>query len=85
MFNCDNPQVVKSPLKNNHVNIKYNKTGEVLKTKKLPIKITIRELHNELIKSPLVGGFNGARSEYGEVVIGDTSLRKYMTPQGGNK
>ena len=41
----------------------------------------IIELHNDLIKTPPEAGFAGERSESGEVIIGDTSLRKYMPDQ----
>ena len=41
----------------------------------------IIELHNDLIKTPPEAGFAGERSESGEVIIGDTLLRKYIPPQ----
>ena len=68
-------------MKNDHVNIKYNTSGEVIKTKKTLIQISIRELHNDWIKPPPEGGFVGARFESGEVIIGDISLSKYMPPR----
>ena len=71
-------QFVNSPLKNHHVNIRYNTKGEVIKTQKLLIQIKIRELFNILIKPPLEAVFCGTRSESGEVIIGDTLLRKYI-------
>ena len=40
-----------------------------MKTQKLRIKIPIRKLHNDLIKPPSEGGFYGARSESGDVII----------------
>ena len=43
-------------MKNDHINIKYNITSEVIKTKKLLIKIPIRALHNDWIKPPSEGG-----------------------------
>ena len=44
----------------------------------LLIQTPIRKTHNELIKPPLEVDFEVARLESGEVIIGDTSLRKYM-------
>ena len=45
------------------------------------IKIPIRELHGDLIKHPLEDGFYGARSESGDVIIGDILLWNFMPPQ----
>ena len=67
---------------NDHVNIKDNTTYEVIKTWKLLIQIPIRELHHYWIEPPSEGGFSGARSESGDLIIGDTQLRKYMPPKG---
>ena len=40
----------------------------------------IREIHNYLIKQPSYVGFDGARSKYGELLIGDILLGKNMSP-----
>ena len=45
----NHPKAVNSPLTNEHVNIKYNTTGEVITTKKLLLKIPNRELQNDII------------------------------------
>ena len=49
---CNHPQVFRSPLKNEHSNIKDHIIGEVIKTHKLIIQVPKRELHNNLIKPP---------------------------------
>ena len=54
------------------------------KTEKLLIQILIREIINDLIKPPSEGDFSGARSESGDAIIGDTSLRKCMPPRQKN-
>ena len=72
------PQVVNFPLKNDHVNTKDHTTGELIE---IFIYIAIRELHNQLIKTPSEGGFSGAISESGDVIIVDTLLRKCMPLQ----
>ena len=59
MYN--NTQVVNSPLTYFNTKNKYNKTGEVIKTKKLLIQIQIREIHNDSVKPSSEGGFAGAR------------------------
>ena len=67
---CNHPQVVNPPLKNDHIDIKGNITGKVTKTQHLHIQILIRELHNELIKTPPEGVFNGEIYESGDLIIG---------------
>ena len=70
---------------NDDVNTKYNTSGEVIKTQKLFIRIPIIQLHNDSIKLSLECGFPGPRLESDEIIIGDTSLRKYMLPQVKNE
>ena len=52
--------------------------GEKVRETKLLLLCSVRELHNDLIKSPEEGGFYGARNDSGEVLISDTALRKHM-------
>ena len=40
----------------------------------------MKEIYDDLIKPPSYCGFEGARSESGEVVISYTSLIRYMPP-----
>ena len=49
----------------------------VKKQKHLP-QISGRDLHNDTILPSSEGGFSGARTIYGNICIGYTSLRKYM-------
>ena len=76
---CNHPHVVNLTLTNNHINIRYNKTCEVIKTQKLHIKLSIRELHNDLIKPPQEGVFSGAILELGSVIIGDKLIKNMPT------
>ena len=39
---CNHPNVFNSNLENDHISIKDSRTCELIKTKKSPIKITIR-------------------------------------------
>ena len=55
---------------NEHINIKYNTTDEVIKTKIILIKIPIIELHNEIIKPSPEGDFSGSKLKYGEGIFG---------------
>ena len=74
-------EVVKSPLKNDRINIKYHITSGVIKTQKILIQIPIRKWHNGLIQHPSEGGFAGKILESGDVIIGDKSLKIYMPTQ----
>ena len=39
------------------------------------------EINNDSIRPPSEGDFSGERSESGEIVISNTSLRRYMSLQ----
>ena len=78
---CNIPQVVNSPLTNYYVNIKNNTTVKDNKTENLLIKISIRELSNDLINTPKEVGFSGTRSESAGAIIEDKWLKKYMPPR----
>ena len=49
---CNNIQVVNSPLKNYHVNIKDHIAVEMVKKQKIIIQMIINEPYNYLIKPP---------------------------------
>ena len=51
------------------------KDGTREKIPKLLITISIRQLHNDMLESPLNGGLAGAKNVNGEVIISDTALR----------
>ena len=58
MYICiydEHPQVINSPLINDHFNIKDYRTGELIKTQTLIIQVPSREFYNHLIK-PLPEG-----------------------------
>ena len=50
----------------------------MVKKKKHLLKISVRELQNDMILTSSEGGFSGARKIDGNIFIGHTSLRKYM-------
>ena len=68
-------------MQNGHLNIKDNTTGKFIRAKKLLIQIPIIKLNNGLIKTPSEGDFYSARLEYGEVIIGYTQLKQFITSQ----
>ena len=56
-------------------------TGESIKTQKLTIQIKTRELHKNLTKPSSEVDCYGTRPQWGDVIIGDKFLKKYMPPQ----
>ena len=75
------PHVVPSPIAKDCLKIKIAGSKETLSTPKLLLQIPIRELHNDMIKSPDDGGLPEAFDANGNVIISDTTLRKLMPPQ----
>jgi hypothetical protein len=74
------PQVVQSPIVNDTLLI-MNSQGLKSPVPKLLLRIPVRELHNDMIKSVEEGGFALARNNSGTVQISDTSLRDNLPPQ----
>ena len=54
---------------------------KITKQKNLLIKISIRELSNDLINTPKEVGFSGTRSESAGAIIEDKWLKIYMPPR----
>ena len=52
--------------------------GTVERVPKILILISIRELHNDMLKHPSEGGLEGARDANGNAVISDTALRNNL-------
>ena len=51
------------------------KDGSIERVPKILISISIRELHNDMLKHPSEGGLEGARDANGNAVISGTALR----------
>ena len=73
----NHPNVIHSSNVKDSLFVKINGTI-VRKQKHLP-QISVQELHNDMILPIYEGGFWGSRTVDGNVYIGDTSIRKYMT------
>ena len=80
IYICNHTQVVNSDLKMNILISRIIEKVRKKKTKQLFIQIPIRKLQNYLIKNSSEGGFGGARSESGDVIIKYSSLRTYVPP-----
>jgi hypothetical protein len=78
------PRIVASPISNDTLLVKNKETGKKERVGKLLREISIRELHNDLIRKGtegggLVAGLASARDATGKVLISDTALR-YLLP-----
>ena len=66
--------IIHSPNIKDSVSVKIN--GTLVKKQKYIIKISVRELHNDMILPSSGGGLFGAGTFDGEICIVYTSLRK---------
>ena len=55
-----------------------DKDGNKVKMPKLLLECTPQELHNDMLKPVLKGGFGGAYDDKGNVLISDTALRSFL-------
>jgi hypothetical protein len=75
------PHVIQSPITNDTLLIVNQETGIMIHVPKLLIEISIRELHNDLLKLPESGNLAEARDVEGKVIISDSVLRCLLPPQ----
>ena len=57
-----------------------DKTEPQLVPKRL-LQVSVRELHNSLVRDPNDGGIKYARDEDGDIIISDYILRSLLPPQ----
>ena len=70
--------IIVSPLKRDILILKDPATKKKVLAPKLLLEITIRELHNDLIKTNSQGGLPGTVCyETGKILISDTTLRQF--------
>ena len=69
----NHPQVIKSPIANDCIKVQQPSTGKKESVPKLLLQVSVRELHNDMLKDPAEGGLMQARKN-GKVVISDTAL-----------
>jgi hypothetical protein len=77
----NHPHVVDSPIARDMLLIKDPETGRKVRTGKILLEVSVRELHNDLLDLPANGGLDCARSAEGKVLISDTALRYLLPPQ----
>ena len=73
----NHPSVTESPLMNDTLIIK-DKEKKKIRVPKLLLSISVRELHNQMIRPVHDGGFAGSRDGNGDVIISDTALRYFL-------
>ena len=73
-------QVVQSPISNDCLTFMFDdQTKPQLVTKILP-QVSVRELHNRLVRGTIDGGLKDARDEYGNINISNSTLRSLLPP-----
>ena len=77
-------QVVQSPIANNCLKVKIGGYTEPQLVPKLLLRVSVRELHNNLVRSTKDGGLKEARDEYDNIIISDSTLRSLFPPQFKN-
>ena len=75
------PQVYDSPISKDCLKIKVPGTDKKEVVHKKLLLISVRELHNNIIKPKDQGGLKEAKDASGNVIIGLTALRYLMPPQ----
>ena len=71
------PCLIVSLIKSDTLLVK-DKDGNKVKMPKLLLECTPRELHNDMLKPVLKGGFRGAYDDKGNALISDTALRSFL-------
>ena len=75
------PQVVKSPIANDCLKVKIDGYTEPQLVPKLLLRVSVRELHNNLVSATKDGGIKEARYEDDNIIISYSILRSLFPPQ----
>ena len=75
------PQVVQSPIVNDCLMVKIDGYTEPQPVPKLLLKVSVRELHNNIVSGKKYGGLKEARDEDDNIIISDSTLRSLLPPQ----
>ena len=74
-------QVVKSPIVNDFLKAKIDGRTEPQLFPKLLLQVSVRELHNNLVRNTYTGGLKEARYEDDNIIISDSTLHSLLPPQ----
>ena len=75
------PQVVQSLIDNDCLKVKIDGHTEPQLVPTLLLHVSVREIHNNLVRATIDGGLKEARHEYDNIIISDSTLRSIFTPQ----
>ena len=74
------PQVVQSPISNNCLKVKIDGYTEPQMFPKLLLRVSVRELYNNLVSATKYSGLTEARDGDDNIIISDSTLRSLLTP-----
>ena len=75
------PQVLQSPISNDCLKVKIDGYTEPQIVPGLLFKVSVRELHNNLVSATKDGGLKEAIDEDDNIIISDSTLRSLLPPQ----
>ena len=78
------PQVLKSPIANDCLKVKSDGYTEPQLVPKHLLRVSVRELHNNIFSATKDGGLKEARDEYDDIIISDSTLRSLLPPRFKN-
>ena len=74
-------KVVQSPIFNDCMKVKIDGHTEPQLVPKLLLRVSVRELHNNLVRDTIYGGLKEARDEDDNIIISDSSLPSLLSSQ----
>ena len=74
------PYVVQSPIVKDCLKVKIDGHTEPQLVPKLLLKVSIRELHNNLASATIYSGLKESRDEDDNIIISDSTLRSLLPP-----
>ena len=75
------PQVVPLPISNDCLKVKIDGYTEPQLVPKMLLHVSVRELHNNLVRDKKYGGLKEARGEDDNIIISDSTLLSLLPPQ----
>ena len=74
-------QVVQSPIANDCLKVKIDGHAEPQMVPKHLFRVSVREIHNNLVSDEDHGGIKEARDEENNIIISDSALSSLLSPQ----
>ena len=74
-------QVLQSPIVNDFLKVKLVSHTEQQLVTKLLLQVSVRELHNNLVRDKYNGGLKEARNEDNYIIISDSIICLLLPPQ----